>query len=87
MSQQTLEIGDAVIDTPSPSNGRTGDALRHHDIALALSQMTFAERIRAYELGVCSRRELCAAAGREPERMPMLDGEFEWIAAFSADLD
>jgi hypothetical protein len=49
--------------------------------------MTTEERRRAYEHSTFSRRELFAAAAREPERMPMLNGEFEWIAMFLADHD
>ncbi|HEX6689395.1 MAG TPA: hypothetical protein VF085_12145 [Solirubrobacterales bacterium] len=52
-----------------------------------LAKMTFAERIRAYEKGTFTRQELNAAAGLEAERMPTLDGEFEWIAWNLADLD
>jgi len=47
--------------------------------------MTFEERVRAYQSGVFSRRELSVAAARHPDGMPMLNGEFEHIAVFSAD--
>jgi hypothetical protein len=57
------------------------------NIAGVLAMMTFAERIRAYEKETFTRRELNAAAVRDPERMPMLNGEFEWIAWNLADLD
>jgi len=49
--------------------------------------MTFAERIRAYRKETFTRRELSAAAAREPEQMPILNGEFECIAWNLADLD
>lgn len=49
--------------------------------------MTFAERIRTYTKNTITRQELNAAAAREPERMPTLNGEFEWIAWNLADLD
>jgi hypothetical protein len=65
----------------------TSRAVGHHDIAGLLSQMTLGERIRAYRSGVFTRRELSNAAAREPDRMPLRNGEFEWIALSLADLD
>jgi hypothetical protein len=88
VSQQTLDVATGTIETQSPSrHGPVDDDPPHLDIATALSQMTFRERVSAYEHGIYTHRELCAAAAREPERMPILNGEFEWIAVFSADLD
>jgi DNA replication initiation complex subunit (GINS family) len=91
MSQQTLTDSQEVTEQrhvrdngadPTPVVG-----IRRHDVAGILAQMTFRERIRAYEKGVFTRHELSTAAAREPDRMPLLNGEFEWIAAFLADLD
>lgn len=91
MSQQTLtdsrEVAQRqhVRDNGAYSTPAVG--IRRHDVAGVLAQMTFRERIRAYEKGVFTRHELSTAAAREPDRMPLLNGEFEWIAAFLADLD
>jgi hypothetical protein len=49
--------------------------------------MTFAERVRAYRNGVFSRHELAVAAARHPDRVPILNGELEWIAVSLADLE
>jgi hypothetical protein len=90
MSQQTLDKTiEGVEDRRSPADSPHLAAAdgRHADIAGLLSQMTVAERIRAYRSGVFSHRELFNAAAREPERMPICNGEFEWITLFLADLD
>jgi hypothetical protein len=60
-------------------------ASTHRDVPYLLSKMTFEERIRAYESGVFSPRELSTAAARYPDAMPTLNGEFEHIAVFLAD--
>lgn len=90
MSQQTLTGSRGVAEQQYVgANGRAPISvvgIRRHDVAGILAQMTFRERIRAYEKGVFTRHELSTAAAREPDRMPLLNGEFEWIAAFLADL-
>ena len=93
MSQATLTkhtSTDAPGHRAPPIDG-TGEAstptVRRRDIAGVLAAMTFAERIRAYTKNTITRQELNAAAAREPERMPTLNGEFEWIAWNLADLD
>ena len=91
MSQQTLTDGQEVAERQQVRGNGAGPTpvvgIRRHDVAGILVQMTFHERIRAYEKGVFTRHELSTAAAREPDRMPLLNGEFEWIAAFLADLD
>ena len=91
MSQQTLidsrEVAQRQHVRDSGADSTPAVGIRRHDVAGVLAQMTFRERIRAYEKGVFTRYELSTAASREPNRMPLLNGEFEWIAAFLADLD
>jgi hypothetical protein len=93
MSQHNLYKTDSRVEEdrrPSTDSQRldsTPRAVGHDDIAGLLSQMTLNERIRAYRSGVFSHRELCNAAAREPDRMPLRNGEFEWIALSLADLD
>lgn len=91
MNQRTLDRGSGNgkgRSLPERATIAHGEVeAPHDDVAWMLSQMTFHERVRAYELGTLSRHELCTAAAREPELMPMLNGEFEWIALFTADLD
>jgi hypothetical protein len=84
MSQQAVQQR-GHIDSDSHTTTSTEAAIAHRDVPYLLSQMTFEERVRAYESGVCSRRELSIAAARHPDAMPMLNGEFEHIAVFSAD--
>jgi hypothetical protein len=50
------------------------------EVATVLAGMTYEERVRAYRSGAISTHELAIAAGRFPEEMPLLNGEFEWIA-------
>jgi hypothetical protein len=93
MSQATLAKPTETAATDrraiptSDAGAASATKPRRQDIAGILAMMTFAERIRAYEKESFTRQELNAAAAREPERMPMLNGEFEWIAWNLADLD
>ncbi len=45
-----------------------------------LAAMSHEERIRAYRSGALSVHELALAAAWFPEEMPLLNGEYEWIA-------
>jgi hypothetical protein len=93
MSQAVLTKATSTDATGhrAPLTDGAGEAsttkVSRRDIAGVLVAMTIAERIRAYEKETFTRQELNAAASREPERMPTLNGEFEWIAWNLADLD
>ncbi len=91
MSQPALQHVPEVVETPRPAKTGATRALTlrtdHHDVAGILARMSFAERVRAYRNGIFSAHELSVAAAREPDRMPILNGEFEWIAVSLADLD
>ena len=50
------------------------------EVVTVLAAMTFEERVRAYRSGAFSGRELALGAAWFPEEMPLLNGEFEWIA-------
>ena len=50
------------------------------EVAQVLAAMTYPERVRAYRSGALSAHELALAAGWFPEQMPLLNGEYEWIA-------
>ena len=84
MSQQAVQQRGRT-DSDSQISTSTEAAIARRDVPYLLSQMTFEERVRAYESGVFSRRELSIAAARFPYAMPMLNGEFEHIAVISAD--
>ena len=45
-----------------------------------LWQMTAEQRVAAMRRGELTREELAAWSGRHPEQVPILNGEFEWIA-------
>lgn len=86
MSQQTVKQSSQAKGTSqTPTSAEAAKTYR--DVPYLLSQMTFGERVRAYEKGSIRHRELSIAAACQPEAMPMLNGEFEHIAAFLADHD
>jgi hypothetical protein len=51
-----------------------------------LWQMSPAQRAAAMRRGELSDRELAAWSGRYPEQVPRLNGEYEWIAAFTPEV-
>ncbi len=55
--------------------------------ASVLRRMTPAERISASRHGGFTRWERWVWAARYPEEVPLVNGEFEWIACNMADLD
>ena len=81
MSRPALDV---PITAPSPGKlpptPRARTSVDFEGVALVLAQMTPEERVRAYATGVFTRRELNAAAGVRPDLMPIVNGEYEWIA-------
>jgi len=58
------------------------DVLRARDARLrALWQMTPAQRVAAMRRGELTLEQCSAWAARYPEQVPLLDGEFEYLAA------
>jgi hypothetical protein len=55
--------------------------------ASVLRRMSAEERIRASRHGGFSRWERWVWAARYPEEVPLLNGEYEWLALTLADLD
>ncbi|MFZ1996728.1 MAG: hypothetical protein WAU75_21620 [Solirubrobacteraceae bacterium] len=55
------------------------DGSRHARLR-RLWQMTVEQRVAAMRRGELTREELATWSGRHPEQVPMLNGEFEWIA-------
>lgn len=45
-----------------------------------LERMTSPERLRAYRSGAFTRREVSIWTARHPEEVPIVNGEFEWVA-------
>jgi hypothetical protein len=52
-----------------------------------LARMSVEERINASRNGGFTRHERSIWAARYPKQVPLIDGEFEWIALSLADLD
>jgi hypothetical protein len=64
------------------------DPRAHFDAFLArLARMRVEERIRASREGGFTVWERSIWAARFPEQVPLINGEFEWIALGLADLD
>ncbi len=52
-----------------------------------LARMSLEERVRASRYGGFTRWERWVWAARFPEQVPLINGEYEWIAVAGADLD
>jgi hypothetical protein len=50
-----------------------------------LWRMSAEERVQAMRRGGLSLAQCAAWAARHPEQVPLLDGEFEYIAAFTPE--
>ena len=51
----------------------------------SLWQLTVSERVAAMRRGELTLEQCAAWAARHPEQMPLLDGEFEYLAAFTPE--
>jgi hypothetical protein len=61
---------------------------RCHEVARWLANTErFEDRVQLYQMGVFTPRELSTAAALYPDLMPVLNGEWEWIAYNLADFD
>lgn len=75
---------------PAPSsNGslRAVDLVEEDSFLVRLDRMGSSQRLRAYRSGAFSRAERAKWACRYPDEVPTVNGEIEWIALGSADLD
>ncbi len=52
----------------------------------ALWRMTPNERIAAMRRGNLSMEQCCAWAGRYPRQVPLINGEFEFLAAYMPEV-
>jgi hypothetical protein len=63
------------------------DGLRASDARLrALWEMTVAQRIAAMRRGELTLKQCSAWAARHPEQVPIVNGEFEYLAAFTPEV-
>lgn len=92
---QTLE--KLIEEVQSGTRPLTNGALRGRDAEQAewlvegfvsvLRRMSAEERISASRHGGFTRWERWVWAARFPDEVPLINGEFEWIALAAADLD
>jgi len=92
MSQQTLdtiiERGEQPLSHEVLAGRAALDADRLvNDFLSVLSRMTPQERISASRHGGFTRWERWVWAARFPDEVPLVNGEYEWIARGLADLD
>jgi hypothetical protein len=52
----------------------------------SLWQLTAAERVAAMRRGELTLEQCAAWAARYPEQVPLLNGEFEYLAAFTPEV-
>jgi len=52
----------------------------------ALWQMTVAQRVAAMRRGELTLEQCSAWAARHPEQVPLLNGEFEYLAMFTPEV-
>ena len=52
----------------------------------ALWQLTASERVAAMRRGELTLEQCAAWAARYPEQVPLLNGEFEYLAAFTPEV-
>jgi hypothetical protein len=65
----------------------TFDCLRARDARLlALWQLTAAERVAAMRAGELTLEQCSAWAARHPEQVPLLGGEFEYLALHTPEV-
>lgn len=74
----TVTIGDSWLLAP--------DSSRKEQLQ-QLWAMTEPERVAAMRAGALSRLQLFAWVARYPDQCPVVNGEWEFIAATMADLD
>lgn len=77
---------DRAHSAEQPHGGARRD--RCEGIAISLARcFTFEERLEIYAIPDVSYADLSRAAALRPDLMPLLNGEYEWIALTMADLD
>ncbi len=63
------------------------EAVRARDARLrAMWEITPAQRIAAMRRGELTLEQCAAWAARHPDQMPLLNGEFEYLAAFTPEV-
>jgi hypothetical protein len=81
--------------TPAPSTSRSGQQLdanhgvvereRLEEQLRRLWAMSPSERVAAMRRGELNMRQCCAWSARHSEQIPLLNGEFEFLAAYTPE--
>ena len=67
-------------------NEQTTGALKDREARLKrLWKMTVSQRVNAMRKGELSLEQCAAWAARYPEQVPLINGEFEYLAAFTPE--
>ena len=85
-----MRLTDAAPGPPASGLRASDDVstdLRRDAFLARLARMSKEERVRAARSGGFDRWQRSLWAARFPEEVPLLNGEYEWIALGLADLD
>ena len=69
----------------SPSRSAAAEQNRLEEQLRRLWAMSPSERVAAMRRGELNMRQCCAWAGRHADQVPLLNGEFEFIAAYTPE--
>lgn len=78
-------LTDTILDSPLPVE-ISHDLDRRAARLRALWRMTPTQRVTAMRRGDLSLQQCAAWAARHPEQIPLINGEFEYLAAFTPDV-
>jgi hypothetical protein len=81
------QVSSAAASGARPHSDAGVSAELAAEVVTLLARMSYGERVRAYRSGAISAHELAVAAAWFPDRVPLLNNEFEWIAIDLADLE
>jgi hypothetical protein len=69
----------------TPARSALTERARLKEQLRRLWAMTPSERVAAMRRGELNMRQCCAWAARHPDQVPLLNGEFEFIAAYTPE--
>ncbi len=76
---------DRPTEAPAFQLAPLGRTPKRKEQSATLWAMTRAERIAAMRAGVLSMQQCCEWAARRPHEVPLVNDEFEFIAAYDAE--
>lgn len=81
------ESGKEELSASSDNGGPAGSVRSDAAFVARLARMRPRQRIEASRDGRFTRHQRAIWACRYPDEVPTINGEFEWIALSSADID